>query len=221
MKNKFPKRILAICTAALTAFCTMFGAGVHGASTQDIAVYTGRAVVAVFNYGLTVTVTMDDDNIRSITAEHDTEGYAPTNDMFWNWAVNGNNGMPSPLEQIVQTQSTENIDVVSGATYTCLALVEAVNDALSSIPEPTPTPEPTQEPTPEPEPEPTPEPTYAPGDVDGDGSVTITDSVLAVRNSLGIVELTDAQIAAADVNGDGAVTIADAVRILRMSIGLA
>lgn len=214
MKNKFPKRILALCTAALTFLCVMLGASVlGGASTREIAVYTGRAVVAVFDYGLTVTVTMDDDYIQSITAEHDTEGYSPSNNMFWDWAVNGNNGMPSPLEQIVQTQSTENIDVVSGATFTCLALVEAVNDALASIPEPTP--EPTSEP------EPTPEPTYDLGDVDGDGSVTITDSVLAVRNSLCLIELTDAQIAAADVNGDGAVTIADAVRILRMSLELA
>ena len=172
---------------------------------------------------------MEDDYIQSITAEHDTNGYSSSNNTYWNWAVNGRTigGVfrPSPLQQIVETQSTQNIDVVTGATYTSNALIQAVNNALASIPSPTPTPMPTPTPTPtaepSPEPTPTPEPGQGiPGDVNGDGSITVVDALIVLRASLSLVELTDEQAEFADINGDGFVNITDALVILRISMGV-
>ena len=58
------------------------------------------------------------------------------------------------------------------------------------------------------------------GDVDGDGNVTAADARLALRASVGLEELTDAQKNAADIDGDGNITAADARSILRKSVGL-
>lgn len=58
------------------------------------------------------------------------------------------------------------------------------------------------------------------GDVDGDGSITAADARLALRASVGLETLTEAQKAAADVDHDGSVTAADARLILRASVGL-
>ncbi|MBQ5487874.1 MAG: hypothetical protein IIT70_03345, partial [Clostridia bacterium] len=59
-----------------------------------------------------------------------------------------------------------------------------------------------------------------PGDVDGDGEVTVADALLALRSSMGLIELDNAQWAAANVDGDEEVTVADALLILRASMGL-
>ncbi len=59
-----------------------------------------------------------------------------------------------------------------------------------------------------------------PGDVDGDGEVTVADALLALRASMGLVELNDEQQAAANVDGDEEITVADALMILRASMGL-
>lgn len=58
------------------------------------------------------------------------------------------------------------------------------------------------------------------GDVDGDGTVTANDALLALRYSLGIIELTPEQLARADVDCSGAVNANDALWILRRSLGL-
>ncbi|MBR6006655.1 MAG: dockerin type I repeat-containing protein [Clostridia bacterium] len=58
------------------------------------------------------------------------------------------------------------------------------------------------------------------GDIDFDGSVTVSDAVLALRAAMGIIELTNAQIAFGDVNGSGGCDISDAVLILRFAMGL-
>lgn len=58
------------------------------------------------------------------------------------------------------------------------------------------------------------------GDIDLDGSVTIADALLALRYSMGLVELSNAQLAFGDVNGSGNCDISDAILILRFSIGL-
>ena len=58
------------------------------------------------------------------------------------------------------------------------------------------------------------------GDVDADGSVTISDALLALRCAMGLLELTDDQLAAADVDGSYDVSTADALMILRCAMGL-
>lgn len=62
---------------------------------------------------------------------------------------------------------------------------------------------------------------YEKGDVDMNGTVQIADAVLALRKSLGLVELNPQQIELGDMDNSGSVTVADAVTILRKSMGLA
>ena len=134
--------ILKKLTSILTALMILLGAigfiSTHAESIAPAEIYSGRAIVSHYDYGLTVYVTVSGGVIESITAEHDTNGYDPTNNTYWNWAVNGRTVggtfKPSPLAQIVETQSTENIDVVTGATFTCRALVQAVERALEQVP---------------------------------------------------------------------------------------
>ena len=61
---------------------------------------------------------------------------------------------------------------------------------------------------------------YMMADIDGDGEIKAADARLALRASVGLDKLTDAQKKAADKDGDGAVKAADARIILRLSVGL-
>ena len=61
----------------------------------------------------------------------------------------------------------------------------------------------------------------AKGDVDEDGTVTAGDARLALRQSVGLENLSPRQLAAADVSGTGKVTPDDARTILRISVSLA
>ncbi|MGQ9525928.1 MAG: NHL domain-containing protein [Armatimonadota bacterium] len=72
-------------------------------------------------------------------------------------------------------------------------------------------------------------PVVAHGDIDGDGSITVRDAMVALRIAVGLVLPTGEQRAVGDVApkpgvgrvfGDGAVTVADAIRILRRAVGL-
>jgi len=57
------------------------------------------------------------------------------------------------------------------------------------------------------------------GDVDGSGTVTATDALMAQKAFLGQIELTDRQKRAADVNGDGMVNATDALLIEKYALG--
>lgn len=59
-----------------------------------------------------------------------------------------------------------------------------------------------------------------PGDVNGDGSVSLDDALLALRASMGLFTLDETQTEAADVNQSGSVTAEDALAILRYAMGL-
>lgn len=58
------------------------------------------------------------------------------------------------------------------------------------------------------------------GDVDGDGVVRVSDTVLIMRCALGLIEFTPEQILCGDVDGDGVIKIADAVMVVRIALGL-
>lgn len=68
----------------------------------------------------------------------------------------------------------------------------------------------------------------APGDLNGDGRVTLSDAVLALRIVVGELSPTPSQVQAADVAplhadgtyGDGKVTIADVVRLIDRAVGI-
>lgn len=57
------------------------------------------------------------------------------------------------------------------------------------------------------------------GDVDFNGKVDTEDARRALRNALGLEQLTDAQMLAADTDGDGKIDTEDARNILRKSLG--
>ncbi|MBO4879391.1 MAG: choice-of-anchor J domain-containing protein [Clostridia bacterium] len=58
------------------------------------------------------------------------------------------------------------------------------------------------------------------GDADGNGTVAVTDAILALRFSMGLISEEQLDTVAADVDGSGSVTVTDAVLILRRSMGL-
>lgn len=65
-----------------------------------------------------------------------------------------------------------------------------------------------------------PEPVSTLGDVDLDGEITVSDALLAMRYAMGVIELTDEQLAQMDVNGDGVYDLVDATLIIRCAMGI-
>lgn len=61
---------------------------------------------------------------------------------------------------------------------------------------------------------------YMPGDVDMDGSVTISDATLIMRSALELINLNTQQTTLADVDGDGEITITDATQAMRSAMNL-
>ena len=64
------------------------------------------------------------------------------------------------------------------------------------------------------------EPQYIPGDCDGDGDVDVTDALIAMRYSMGLIGDDDIDLDAGDMNGSGTVELTDAIMILRMAMGI-
>ncbi len=62
--------------------------------------------------------------------------------------------------------------------------------------------------------------TYVPGDVNNSGEVGVADAIMTLRAAMGILQLSDEQLAAADVNESGEIEVTDAIIILRMAMGL-
>jgi len=60
--------------------------------------------------------------------------------------------------------------------------------------------------------------TTIPGDVDGNGSVTMLDALLAARAAVGMTTLTGSAFQAADVNHDGTITMMDVLLIARIAV---
>lgn len=58
------------------------------------------------------------------------------------------------------------------------------------------------------------------GDLDGDGVIASTDSVLLARYLANLITLTEEQLLAADIDGDGYVSSADSVLVARFLAGL-
>ncbi len=58
------------------------------------------------------------------------------------------------------------------------------------------------------------------GDVDGSGSVNVTDAVIALRAAMGVITLGEDQLPRADMNGSGTADVTDALMILRIAMGV-
>ena len=61
---------------------------------------------------------------------------------------------------------------------------------------------------------------FTPGDMDGDGEITVGDSLVVLRGAMGLLQLSSAQQQAADLDGDGSVTMSDALIALRKAMNL-
>lgn len=58
------------------------------------------------------------------------------------------------------------------------------------------------------------------GDINDNGLIDSFDAATILRYDIGVITLTESQLAAADVNGDGCVDSADATVILKYDVGL-
>ena len=58
------------------------------------------------------------------------------------------------------------------------------------------------------------------GDLDGDGEITVSDALQALRIAAKLAEETEEALAVGDVDGDGKMTVSDALRILRVAAKL-
>lgn len=61
-------------------------------------------------------------------------------------------------------------------------------------------------------------PVTIPGDMNGSGAIELTDAIIALRMTLGLIEVDNLE--AGDLNGNGSIDVSDAVQILRISMGL-
>ena len=63
--------------------------------------------------------------------------------------------------------------------------------------------------------------TFLKGDLDGDGEITVSDALAALRIAAKLAEETDDAIRIGDADGDGEITVSDALAILRVAAKLA
>lgn len=61
-------------------------------------------------------------------------------------------------------------------------------------------------------------PEFEQGDVDADGSITVTDALMTLQYSVGKITFSDNQLALADMNGDDKATVTDALIILQKAV---
>ena len=146
--------ITPTATPVPTATPTAPGPDVPGSLYKD-GTYTGRA--RGYSGFVTVTITIKDGKITEVSNTN-----TDTSSFF-------NKAWKKIQPSILQKQSAEGIDTVSGATYSSEGILggaqKALAEALTTVtPEPTTTPKPTTtpEPTTAPEPTATPTPTAAP-----------------------------------------------------------
>ncbi|MBO5657372.1 MAG: dockerin type I repeat-containing protein, partial [Agathobacter sp.] len=63
------------------------------------------------------------------------------------------------------------------------------------------------------------DPVRKPGDVNGDGTITVTDMIQIKSHILKKTTLTGAEAKAADISGDGAITITDFIQVKSRILG--
>ncbi len=101
--------------------------------------YTGEALCFEddwFTYTVLAAITVKDGILTDIQVEkiNDQSEVPEDNEPYMEYAINGrtrkNIWYEGVVKQILDSQSTENVDAVSSATYSSNAIVEAVNEAL-------------------------------------------------------------------------------------------
>lgn len=105
---------------------------------EETKEYTGSAQCTDgedgdFNYNINVTITVQGDKITNCVAT--SNDIDSTSNRYLNWAKSGRtrNGKTytSVTQQIIDKGSADNIDTVSGATYSSKAIIQAAKNALA------------------------------------------------------------------------------------------
>jgi uncharacterized protein with FMN-binding domain len=84
-------------------------------------------------YTLSVKLHFEDGILTEITDIKATENADSSNDWYIQRAADGTSRISGVVKQIIDSQSTDNIDTVSGATCSSDAIVKAVKNAWDSI----------------------------------------------------------------------------------------
>lgn len=120
--------------ASATLDAAISGLVPKGEEEPETAYINGDYTVTVectqrgmFDYEVTLTASILNDKIVSVS---DITWTDEDNDFYMNKAVNGNYKYKSVVSQIVEKGMPDQIDAVSGATYSSNAIVEACRQAL-------------------------------------------------------------------------------------------
>ena len=103
--------------ALLLSFCLLFG--MLAVASADAETKTGAA--QGFGSEVKVTVTVEDGKITALDVDDKGETYP----------VAREDSVEKVIAAIIEANGTEGVDVNTGATFTCTAVVNAVNAALA------------------------------------------------------------------------------------------
>lgn len=142
MKHKKSLALLASAAITVSSVSPAFTAAAlaEGTGKYKDGEYTVTKTVSpdedknFSDYDLNVTVKVENGAVSSISAEQG-EGGNHKNNSYIGDALNGygtGKGEVGLIDQIREKQSTDGLDMVSGATCSSKAIIEAVQDALES-----------------------------------------------------------------------------------------
>ena len=83
-------------------------------------------------------VVVEGGGITSVSVEriNDESDDPSENESYMKYAVNGRRSTAGIPDQVLQKQSGDGLDAVSGATYSSAAVIEAVRNALAAAANP-------------------------------------------------------------------------------------
>ena len=139
MKHKKSLALLASAAITVSSVSPAFTAAAlaEGTGKYEDGEYTVTKTVSpdedkdFSGYDLNVTVKVENGAVSSISAEQG-EGKDDDNNRYIDKALNGKRNEVGLIDQIREKQSTDGLDMVSGATCSSKAIIEAVRDALKS-----------------------------------------------------------------------------------------
>lgn len=137
IKRKMLAAGLAVTIGASMAPQVSIMAAVSAEEVKGLkeGLYSGSANVYQYNYDITAKVRLAGGKITEITLTDESYTNSEPSESY-NYLENAANGIKRKnikgvIDQILEKQSTENIDAISNATYSSKAIVSAVENALA------------------------------------------------------------------------------------------
>ena len=106
--------------------------GTEEASKYKDGTYSASATCDYFDYTINVQVQIVNGKITSVTYSIPSDQYDEYNDECTSNAINGFGKYTGVAKQVINKQSADSIDAVSGATYSSKALASACKAALQA-----------------------------------------------------------------------------------------